>query len=354
MASSYDVAVVGAGPSGLAAAIKCRELGYDVLVLEKRRFGRVKSCAGLTPEVTVDVIETELSLQVPEGLFAQPSHVGLYLVGPESRGVVGGYRLANLNRPLFDSWLSVKAEKRGVDVRYMVADLDLRRVGEGFELRARLNGGKVVRILTRYVVGADGAASRMRRLCYQGWKPNAIRVAQEMWVCDGDFGEYFYMMLLDQEVTPTYGYVVPKAESIYLVGVGVFPWQNGLTATYLSRFKRWLSRNMGFKPVRLVHRDAGLIPFDKPVVGRGNIILIGDAAGFTNSFTGEGIRPAIDSGITAAEAVKVADGGAGGLAEVYGEMVDTHLKVAEKSRDLVPTSLEGREEFVAERVTRIF
>ena len=350
MASSYDVVVVGAGPAGLATAIKCNRLGYDVLVLERLRFGRVKSCAGLTPEVTLDMVETELGLRLPSGVFANPSHVGLYLVGPVSRGVVRNYRLANLMRPLFDSWLSVEAERLGVDLRYMVSEVDLRAVEGGFELRTRLNSGRAVKASARYVVGADGAASQMRRLCDPSWTPNAIKVVQEMWACNGDFGDYFYMMLLDPEVTPTYGYVVPKMESTYLVGVGVFPRQSRQTATYLTRFEKWLSENMGFKPIRLVHRDSGLIPFDKPVVGRGNLILVGDAAGFTNSFTGEGIRPAIESGITAAEAVEVADGEGRALAEVYREMVEAQLRIAEKSRTLIPAGLERREEFVSERV----
>ncbi len=347
---SYDVIVIGAGPAGLATAIKCRKLGYDVLVLEKCGFGRVKACAGITPQVTLDIIEAEIGLHLPSGLLAYPPYVGLYLIGLLSRGIRENYRLVNLDRSMFDAWLSVKAMKYGVDLRYMVSDIKIREFHEGIEVGGKLKQGNNTTFFARYLVGADGASSQLRNICYPNLKSNAIIVLQEMWMCHGNFGDYFYMMILDQEITPIYGYIVPKKENIYLVGIGVFPWQHRLAVSYLHRFKRWLKDDMKFKPIKLIRRECGKIPFDEPVIGRGNIILVGDAGGFTNTFTGEGIRQALWSGFIAAESIKIADTENKYLDEVYSEFIKWDVIAAKKSRILVSKDFEDREKFIENQI----
>ncbi|HIE55901.1 MAG TPA: hypothetical protein EYP90_12115 [Chromatiaceae bacterium] len=177
-------------------------------------------------------------------------------------------------------------------------------------------------------------------------------MVQELWRGEGDLGEFFYMALLSPDVTPVYGYVVPKGGGAYLVGVGVYPWQEAEAQAYLGRFKAWLSGNLRFKAGRLLRRESGAVPFDEPAPGSGGVVLVGDAAGLTNSFSGEGIRQAVESGLAAAESIDEAFRGLGRLGSLYADKIGYHLEAARRSRTIIPADAKSREEFVEAELRR--
>ncbi len=280
--------------------------------------------------------------------------LGLYYVAPTgSGGSVAGYKLANLDRAGFDSWLSIEAMKNSIDIHYNVGRLRIDSYRDAYILVARL-GDNAVKTRVRYIVAADGSSSPTRRYCYPGWTPYSIHVAQEYWRVEEIPGNYFYMMLLNPGITPVYGYVIPKDTDTCIIGVGVYPWQKRVIRRYLDYYKDWLRRHMGIRLVEKTRGDSGLIPFDKPATGKDNIVLVGDAAGLTNSFSGEGIRQAIESGIIAAESIKIAEDHDRLLVEVYNSRIKNHLEIAEKSRSIIPGGREEREEFVEKELKRVY
>jgi flavin-dependent dehydrogenase len=125
---------------------------------------------------------------------------------------------------------------------------------------------------------------------------------QEHWRGKFDLADYFYVFFRS-ELTPAYFYIIPK-DGLYLIGIGA-PRNNSFNILeHINWFKKWLRKEFAFRPQHLIRRELWAIPHGSSLEGVGNAILVGDAAGFCNLFTGEGIRWAIESGVAAGKAVQ--------------------------------------------------
>jgi len=351
--SDYDVIVVGAGPAGTASAIKCKKLGLRVLMVERAGSERHKVCGGVTPGACVDVL-SDLGLTIPIEVLSSPSSIGLYYVPPSGRrnsGSVRDYRLLNLRRDQFDCWLCERAEDAGVEVRHETEFLDF--VGNGMlevSLRSR---GQRLKLASKYLVGADGVHSRVRRLLCPDVRAETRTVMQESWRAVGDFEDFFYVFLRGA-VTPTYGYVIPK-DGRLVIGTAVPADGGDSVSRCMSLFRSWLGEEFGFEPVSMVEREVAPIPSGAlERNGKGNVILVGDAAGFCNAFSGEGIRLALESGILAGESVARAEESGETLSSVYSDLVCSIRRFVEKTTEMSRgMSDESREAFVSSELCRL-
>jgi len=348
----FDVAVIGGGPAGSACALKCVDKGFKTLLLEKAGRKRHKACGGVTPLVCEDLLNMELGVRIPTAILASPSQLGLFYVPPSGRingGVVRNYKLLNIRRDLFDQWLRDETERRGAEVLYGSEFLRF-EAGEGILFLAKSNS-RLVTFKTKYLIGADGAASRVRSQIFQNLQLRMLAIAQETWKAIGELGDYFYVFFRD-EIGPTYGYVVPKDES-FLIGAGALKGHSVKPPVYIARLRRWLSREFSFRAIRLEGRDASHIPFDAPPEGRGNVVLVGDAGGFCNPFSGEGIRLAVKSGVVAAEATKFAEQKSEDLASIYKSRTERLREFQRMMRELAENLDDaGKEAFVKSELSR--
>jgi len=349
-----DVVVVGGGPAGSACALKCVEQGFETLLLEKAGRWRHKVCGGVTPTVSKDLLEAELGLTIPTSVLASPSELGLFYVPPSGRensGAVRNCKLLNLRRDLFDQWLRDEAERRGTEVLY---DSELLRfeAGEMIRVVARSAGRSEV-FEARYLVGADGAASTVRSQILPNLQLRMLIVAQESWKATGELDDYFYVFFRD-EVSPVYGYVIPKDDR-FLLGVGALKGGPVRLTLCAARLREWLSREFSFRTIHLERREVSLILFDAPPEGCGSVVLAGDAGGFCNPFSGEGIRLAVESGIAATEAAKLAEQKGEDLASVYKCRVDWLREFVLKMRELGESlDDDGKEAFVKTELSRSY
>lgn len=347
----FDVAVVGGGPAGATSALKCSQSGLSTVLLEKGTTDRHKPCGGILPNVCIDILD-DLGLRIPSEVMCSPPTIGLYYVPPSGRsngGSVRDYRLLNVNRDRFDQWLRKAAEVSGATTLHKAEFVKFERNGD---IKALIQtGAHTISLSTRYLIGADGTFSTVRRQLYPNARVDYLSILQERWLAKGNFGEYFYAFFKG-DITPAYGYVIPKNGAL-IVGTAV-PQRYHMPASHsISRFKEWLRREFAFNPIRLESRESAAIPYGSPRCGEENIILVGDAAGFCNHFSGEGVRLAIESGITAGEAVAEAERDCEALSSSYALRVRSLTEFIQAAHKLaVGITDEGRERFVKSELAR--
>ncbi|MEM2227207.1 MAG: NAD(P)/FAD-dependent oxidoreductase [Candidatus Bathyarchaeia archaeon] len=344
-----DAVIIGAGPAGISSALKCVENGYNTLVIEKNM--KSKPCGGLAPLAVLSDLKQKLNVEMPLSLFSSPKTLGLFYVAPSGKkGFVKGYKILNLERHLFDEWLRLIAKNRNIKILFNAEFIKLQEKEEGIEIFIK-NNEKILKLKTGYLIGADGVLSKVRSQIYPSFKPEFITVLQEHWSAKGDFDEFFYM-IFKKSITLTYGYVIPK-NNLFIIGTGAPKNEAGKLQFYVNKFKEWLKKEFYFKPLSLKKRELGFIPCFKPIVGERNIALIGDAGGFCNPFSGEGIRLAIESGASAGEALKEAEESSDYLAYIFKEHVEDVVKFISRILDFtLAMNDESIEEFVSNELAR--
>ena len=218
-------------------------------------------------------------------------------------------------------------------------------------IQVQLKGGAIEKVTTRYLIGADGVHSMVREQLF-GAEDRIGYVFQEQLDAIGDFEDCFYAFLRG-DVSPTYGYLIPH-DGYIMIGVGVPRGYLKSSLCYLKRFKEWLIAEFAFHQRSIISREAWGIPHGYIRIGRDDVILIGDAAGFCNSFSGEGVRLAIESGVAAGSAVEEDMGSNKGLATAYSEKVEPLIRFVQKTHSLASSMTdEKREEFVKSEISRI-
>jgi flavin-dependent dehydrogenase len=300
-----DVLVVGGGPAGSACAWRLRRSGLAVRVIDRARFPRDKVCAGwITPQVLEELeIEPE---EYRKGRVLQPVRgfaVGL-LGRPAARVDYGEVVSYAIRRCEFDHYLLLRSQaglETGEPVR------SLRRAGGRWIANEAFEAG--------LLVGAGGHFCPVaRELNGTASAPEPIVTAQEVeFQLDGRqrLACGVQPELPELSFSPDlrgYGWAVRKGDFLN-VGLGRQD-PRGL-AEHVQGFLAELARLGKLPPGaprRLrghAYRLYGAQP--RRVVGD-RVLLLGDAAGLADARSGEGIRPAIESGLLAAGVIARAGG----------------------------------------------
>ncbi len=300
-ARSCDALIVGGGPAGSTCARELVRAGLDVVVMDKHAFPRDKVCAGwITPPV-VEALGLD-SGEYAQGRVLQPIRgFRTGMIGAEEQ-VETRYDAPvsfGIRRCEFDHYLLQRAQSR-------------LRLGEPLKTMERNGGAWLVNgeIRTPLVVGAGGHFCPVaRKLGGQPGPAETIVAAQEIEfrLPGRERGAY----RVDDEVVQFYfcpdlkGYGWCFAKDGYL-NIGLGREDPHKLPEHLDGFCRWLERR-GVVPGNLPGKFNGhaylLYPEShRPLVADG-ALLIGDAAGLAYPRSGEGIRPAVESGLLAAAAI---------------------------------------------------
>jgi geranylgeranyl reductase family protein len=309
-----DVIVAGAGPAGATAALRLARAGMRVLVVERYPLPRQKPCGG--------GISTRVVTRFPwlrDALPRIPTHPvsSLYLEGP-SGGVFrmqsNGPAVILIRRIEFDYLLASLACEAGAEILASTAIAQARQDADGVTLRTR--EGRELR--APIVIAADGVNSVIaRRLGLNpGWPagrlaldmmeetPNAALTAAEPDTLSVFYGYggahgYAYIFPKREHVNVGIGYVLPY----FKARIDLTPYD--LQQTFVGDLRaRGLmsgeSQRRNFTPF--------LIPIGGPLrrTAAGRVLLAGDAGGFVNGFSAEGIYYAMVTGDLAADAVVAA------------------------------------------------
>jgi geranylgeranyl reductase family protein len=316
----YDVAVVGAGPAGAAAALAARRAGARVLLLDRAEFPRDKSCGDGIAAAALDVLA---GLGVPDPVAGFPPLPALRLAAP------GG---AEVSRPLPRPAYTVP--RRVFDARLVAA-----AVAAGAELRRHTvrdvveRGDAVVvdgAVAARAVVGADGAGSVVRRaLGYPGNPPGHLALAIRGYAAV-PAAPAEQLIVTSAPQWPAYAWLFPIGDGTANVGYGEVLWGRPLSRAHLlDRLAALLPQLAGAEVGDLrAHR----LPLStrRPPAGRGRVVLAGDALSLINPLTGEGIFYAVLSGALAGAAAAGAAATGRPVAPAYaaelGRRLGRHLR----------------------------
>lgn len=286
-----EVLVIGGGPAGLATAIAARRAGLEVLVADRRQPPIDKACGeGLMPD--------GLEILRRFGVEIQPRHTrpfrGIrYLDGEVvAEGHFPGVEGAGIRRLHLHEALVRRAEQLGVDLRW---GLRIEGFGDGVET----SEGP---IRARWIVGADGLRSKVR--AWMGLSTSAARQKR--------FGvRRHFRMAPWSDCVEVYwaedceAYVTPVADDE--VGVAIL-W-SGCKARFDSLMTRFpgLADQLGDAPP--ASRDRGMGPLRQRVRGviRGQVALVGDASGYVDAITGEGLSLAFHQAEALATAMQQGD-----------------------------------------------
>lgn len=301
----FDVIVVGAGPAGSMAARRCTEQGLTTILIEKERIPRPKLCAGAVSLKAIRLI--------PRGI---PSHLneesiqGFRFFSPKLRSIeiASQEPLAmSVSRDRFDAFLVSLAVDCGCTFRDSDALVDVKTQKQ--EVICRLKSGSLVR--SQMIIGADGVAGIVaaKTAIRNNWEKDQIGLCLEtrIPVTMDDLrriGKVFELYLID--IPLGYGWVLPKRSSISL-GIGGCLAYLKKPQELLVSFIQTVSKLKGLK-LKFSNFGAHLVPaggFERKLFSE-RTILAGDAAGFVDPLSGEGIYYAMKSGLLAADACKKA------------------------------------------------
>ena len=324
-----DVIVVGAGPSGSAAAYWMATAGLDVLLLEKTTFPREKVCGdGLTPRGTRALVDMGIDVSEEAGWL---HNRGLRVIG-------GGMRL-ELDWPELASFPNYGLVRPRADLDHLLVQQAV-KAGARLHEQTSVSGpvlndqGRVIGVTAKagpdktehtyrapVVLACDGVSGRfalalgMQR---NDKRPMGVAVRRyyssprthddyleswlELW--DGPPGADGAKLL------PGYGWIFGMGDGSSNVGLGVLNSSAGFQKTnYRTLLTTWLDNTpeeWGFREENALcpTQGAGLpMGFNRTPHYRDGVLLVGDTGGSVNPFNGEGIPYAMESGKFAAEAV---------------------------------------------------
>lgn len=287
-----DVIVVGAGPAGLTVARYCAAYGLDVVVLERKEsVGSVVRCGEYLAsneeilEMFPRAYELEDLHRSVEGCV-QREFDTFSVHSPKGRTYIVPFEGMTIDRPQFEKNLAAAAERKGAEI---LLDTHARSV----------SGEEVVTskgtVRGRVVVGADGPSSRIARGVGLP-RPAQLYRAVTTFV-EGDIPDE--AALYFGRLSPgAYAWIFPKNGTAN-AGLGVWERFDGSLSGLL---RSWL-RGMGLT-WQAIHGK--LVPATGPVspTQKGNVLIVGDAAGHVIPTTGGGMQTAM---ICAREAAKAID-----------------------------------------------
>jgi menaquinone-9 beta-reductase len=348
---TVEVAIVGAGPAGMATALTLRALGItDVLVIDKASFPRDKTCGdGLTTlalreleRLGFDPGKVPSWADVSRTFIHAPS--GYIVTLPQPTGA--GTYASVARRFELDAELVALGRSRGVEVAEGAKLSSAVDRGDRMELEVEGLG----RVVARWVVGADGMWSPLRRALgsnepdYRGeW--HAFR----QYFLDVGPGARDFHVWFEPDLLPGYAWSFPLAKGRANVGFGIVRGARldgkALAALWRDLLGRpAIRRVLGPHAVPESPHTAWPIPasIDRATLTTGRAIFVGDAARACDVMTGEGIGQALLTGRMAAEAIAAHGAAAEGAGERYEAAVHDELDADHRTAAILNRMLSNR------------
>ncbi len=291
----YNVAIIGSGPSGASTAFLLAKQGISTVIIEKETLPRYKTCGG----GFVYRGRKDLPFDISEVIEKEFHTVDIYLGDKlHFKTTREEPTISMIMRDSFDNLITQKAKEFGATLL------------ENHKLKGLSFNNNIVTLETsqgnltaNFAIAADGALSPTAKMA--GWKEDTRKLIPaleyEVEVSDADFERLSKEVRFDIDAIP-YGYAwsFPKKKHL---SIGVASAKR--TKINLKKFYQEYMQTLGINEVISESQHGFQIPVAPRTDGfvKNNVFLIGDAAGFADPITAEGISNAIYSGKLVAEAI---------------------------------------------------
>ncbi len=325
MQRKYDIVVVGAGPSGAAAAKGLSQNGLRVLIIEKKRLPRYKICSGLINEKSQRLTEKHFG-QIPEECYCRPKIIKGVRLWEDTEKYTnwpfGGVKGApNVWRAQYDKWL---VDRSGAEVRDGCLLKDFRVNGPEITIYCQDEREGNIEIDCKYLVGAEGCLSSIRAKLNPKLESECLwfLAYQNYYEGECSLDPEWYHGFLDPSLGEIYAWFNVKDNFIIF---GTSCKKGEKFGPYLNAYTEFLQKHFGLKLGRLARKSSclgtNLCATGNFYLGNNNVLLVGEAAGFLNMF-GEGISSALATGLLAAQAINEAETKKSGkdVLEIYTEL----------------------------------
>jgi geranylgeranyl reductase family protein len=310
----WDVAIVGAGPSGAIAAVHLAANHHRVLLLDRKKFPREKICGDALLPDAVRCLDTIGMGEKVRAAGHEINKSGLY--SPSRNEVEISGRYLTIKRILLDMIIAQKAVDSGAvfacgDVKQILVEPDGL---VSFNIRKLDN-----RIRARIGIVATGAHIGLLRKLNWPVKKKLSGVGLRCYVRSSFAVDRLVISFIsyDKSIVPGYGWIFPMGDHEYNVGCGINMSRvrkhnidlKRKFKTFIDEFPlarelmRQRDRTTALRGGALRYDFEGVYPFVK-----GPIVAVGETIGTTLPFMGEGVGKAMESGQKAAEVVSAALG----------------------------------------------
>lgn len=292
----FDVAIIGSGPSGASTAFYLGKQGISTVIIEKETLPRYKTCGGGFVNRGRKNMPFDISEVIEREFFTVDSYFNNNKTRFQSKKDTP--IITMIMRDAFDHLIVEKAKEFGVTLleNHTLKSID-------FMDNTSILKTSQVDISANFVIAADGVLSPTAKMA--GWKNETRKLIPaleyEVEVSEEDFNRLSKSVRFDIDAVP-YGYAwsFPKKNHLSL---GVLTTKKG-KINLKEYYKKYLE-TLGIQKIIKEEAHGFQIPIAPRTDGfvKNNVFLIGDAAGFAEPITAEGISNAILSGKYVAEAI---------------------------------------------------
>ena len=291
----FDVAVIGSGPSGASTAFHLAKKGISTVLIEKEKLPRYKTCGGGFVYRGRKNLPFDISSVIEREFHTVDVFLGNTL---HFQTVRDEPTITMIMRDSFDNLIVEEAKKQGVTLLEENKLTDISFDNDVAILTTDKNT-----ISAKFVVAADGALSPTAKMA--GWTEETRKLIPaleyEIEVPEEDFNRLKDQVRFDIDAIP-YGYAwnFPKKNHL---SVGVASTKKA--RINLKKYYQEYLETIGIKTILKESQHGFQIPIAPRTDGfvKRNVFLIGDAAGFADPITAEGISNAIYSGVLVADAI---------------------------------------------------
>jgi len=295
-----DVIIIGAGPTGATAAKVLAESNLKVLVVERMKLPRYKSCSGMLIKKTVDLVKRYFREDIPRSVMCTPTeNCGMVFTDDKGKKFVFEQSGLNVWRSKFDYWLFEKAIAAGAELRDETVAISCEQ--DDKTVKVKLHSDKEYIVEAKYVIDCEGVTGTFKRNVL-GKAPEVITTFQTFNEGSIDLDPHYFYAYLQPELSEYDAWFNVKDDMLVL---GVAVRDTSTIDHYYETFLRYLEENYNLKIKKTMKWERWLLPYIRKGFsidyGKGRVLFAGEVAGFLNPM-GEGISAGLESGYTAAQA----------------------------------------------------